>query len=266
MSRGSSAGFDRHITIFSPEGRLYQVEYAFKPAKEGVSAIGVRAHDGVVLVCQKKVPDKLLDASAVTHMHGITPHIGCVSTGLAADAKAQVVRTRMEAAQFKYKNGYDVPVSYLAKRVADVGQVYTQHAFMRALGVVSLFAAVDDEDGPQLFKCDPAGHYLGYKACAAGTKEQEANNFLEKRMRTAEEKAKEAATAAGTAAGTAAPAQGMEMSKAIETAIIALQTVVGSDLKPMDLEVGVVTRAEPRWRQLTEEEIDKQLAAISDRD
>jgi len=265
MSRGSSAGFDRHITIFSPEGRLYQVEYAFKPAKEGVSAIGVRAHDGVVLVCQKKVPDKLLDPAAVTHMHAITPFIGCVSTGLAADAKAQVTRTRMEAAQFKYKNGYDVPVSYLAKRVADVGQVYTQHAFMRALGVVSLFCAMDDEDGPQLFKCDPAGHYLGYKACAAGTKEQEANNFLEKRMRTAEDKAKEAAGAAGTT-GTTGLAAGMEMSKAIETAIIALQTVVGSDLKPTDLEVGVVTRAEPRWRQLTEQEIDQQLAAISDRD
>ena len=261
-ARGSSAGFDRHITIFSPEGRLYQVEYAFKPAKEGVSAIGVRAHDGVVLVCQKKVPDKLLDPAAVTHMHAITPYIGCVSTGLAADAKAQVTRTRMEAAQFKYKNGYDVPVSYLAKRVADVGQVYTQHAFMRALGVVSLFCAMDDEDGPQLFKCDPAGHYLGYKACAAGSKEQEANNFLEKRMRTAEEKAKEAKEAA--TAGTAA--LGMDMSKAIETAIIALQTVVGSDLKPTDLEVGVVTRAEPRWRQLTEQEIDQQLAAISDRD
>lgn len=237
------------------------MEYAFKPAKEGVSAIGVRAADGVVLVCQKKVADKLVDPSAVTHMHAITPYIGCVSTGLAADAKAQVTRTRMEAAQFKYKNGYDVPVSYLAKRVADVGQVYTQHAFMRALGVVSLFCAMDDEDGPQLFKCDPAGHYLGYKACAAGAKEQEANNFLEKRMRTAEEKAKEAA--AGT---TSAAAGGMEMSKAIETAIIALQTVVGSDLKPTDLEVGVVTRSEPRWRQLTEQEIDQQLAAISDRD
>ena len=267
-ARGSSAGFDRHITIFSPEGRLYQVEYAFKPAKEGVSAIGVRAHDGVVLVCQKKVPDKLLDPAAVTHMHAITPYIGCVSTGLAADAKAQVTRTRMEAAQFKYKNGYDVPVAYLAKRVADVGQVYTQHAFMRALGVVSLFCAMDDEDGPQLFKCDPAGHYLGYKACAAGTKEQEANNFLEKRMKTAEEKAKDANkdAAATTATTSSATAGGMDMAKAIETAIIALQTVVGSDLKPTDLEVGVVTRAQPRWRQLTEQEIDQQLAAISDRD
>ena len=185
-ARGSSAGFDRHITIFSPEGRLYQVEYAFKPAKEGVPAIGVKAVDGVVLVCQKKVPDKLLDPSSVTSMFAITPLIGCVSTGIPSDARAQVTRTRMDAAQFRYKNGYDIPLSFLAKRVADVGQVYTQHAFMRALGVVSIFAAVDDEDGPQLFKVDPAGHYLGFKACAAGSKEQEANNFLEKRVKGSE--------------------------------------------------------------------------------
>jgi len=244
-ARGSSAGFDRHITIFSPEGRLYQVEYAFKPAKEGVAAIGVRATDGVVIVCQKKVPDKLLDPSAVTHMFPITPYIGCVSTGLHGDARAQVTRTRMEAAQFKYKNGYDIPLSFLAKRVADVGQVYTQHAFMRALGVISIFAAVDDEAGPQLYKVDPAGHYLGFIACAAGNKEQEANNLLEKRVK--------------------ANAQ-MDMKHALETAIIALQTVVGADLKPSDLEVGIVTRKEPKFRQLTEQEIDTQLALISDRD
>jgi len=245
MSRGSSAGFDRHITIFSPEGRLYQVEYAFKPAKEGISIIGVRSSEGVVLVCAKRVPDKLLDPAAVTSMFPITPLIGCVSTGLIADCKAQVQRTRMEAAQFAYKNGYPIPVSYLAKRVADVGQVYTQHAFMRALGVVTIFAAVDDEAGPQLYKVDPAGHYLGFHACAAGAKEQEANNFLEKRVKANES---------------------MTMSQAMETAIIALQTVVGSDLKPTDLEVGVVTKEHPRFKQLTEQEIEVELNKISDRD
>jgi len=251
-SRGSSAGFDRHITIFSPEGRLYQVECAFKPAKEGVSTIGVRAVDGVVIVCQKKVPDKLLDPSSVSHMFSITPSIGCVSSGLHADARAQVTRTRLEAAQFKYKNGYDIPLSFLAKRVADVGQVYTQHAFMRALAVISIFCSWDDESGAQLYRVDPAGHYLGFKACAAGQKEQEANNFLEKRVKLH--------------SGEDGNGPGMSMKLAIETAIIALQTVVGADLKPTDLEVGVVTKTEPRFRQLTEQEIDAQLAAISDRD
>lgn len=245
MSRGSSAGFDRHITIFSPEGRLHQVEYAFKAVKAGkITSVGVKGVDCVVLVTQKKVPDKLLDPSSVTHMFRITKTIGCVTTGLLADAKNQVVRARHEAAQFRYKNGYDIPVSYLATRVANVSQLYTQHAFMRALGIVTIFAGIDEEEGPQLFRCDPAGHFMGYKACAAGNKEQEANNYLEKQFKKTPE---------------------MKFDQAVETAIIALQTCVGSDLKPADLEVAVVTTQNPKFTVLSEQQIDERLAAISDR-
>jgi 20S proteasome subunit alpha 1 len=245
MARGSSTGFDRHITIFSPEGKLYQVEYAFKAAKANLTSIGVKGKDCVVLVTQKKVPDKLLDPSSVTHLHRITDNIGCVCSGIIPDSKHLVQRTRHMAAEFKYKNGYDMPVSYLAKRVADRAQVYTQQAMSRALGVVTIFAAVDEVDGPQLFRCDPAGHFMGYKACSAGQKEQEANNFLEKKFKANPEP---------------------DFEQAIETAIIALQTCVGADLKPTDLEVAVVTADNPKFTVLTEGEIDHRLSVISDRD
>jgi len=96
-----------------------------------------------------------------------------------------------------------------------------------------------------------AGHYLGFKACAAGNKEQEANNYLEKKIRNAESHATEGK---------------LEFNKVIETAILALQTVVGSDLKPNDLEVAVLTKQQPRFRILTEQEIDTHLTNISDRD
>ena len=76
-ARGQSAGFDRHITIFSPEGRLYQVEYAFKPSKEsGITSIGVKSTEGIVLVSQKKIPDKLIDPTSITHLFKITENIG----------------------------------------------------------------------------------------------------------------------------------------------------------------------------------------------
>eukprot|EP00823_Brevimastigomonas_motovehiculus_P002923 TRINITY_DN173_c0_g1_i1.p1 TRINITY_DN173_c0_g1~~TRINITY_DN173_c0_g1_i1.p1 ORF type:complete len:247 (-),score=63.92 TRINITY_DN173_c0_g1_i1:245-985(-) len=246
MSHGSSAGFDRHITIFSPEGRLYQVEYAFKAVKLAtLTSIGVRGDDCCVLVSQKKVPDKLLDPKSVTHLFKITDKVGCCVTGLIADGKAMVHQSRAEAAEFKYKNGFDIPVQHVAQRVADISQLYTQHAFMRAYGVVPMFIGIDEEKGPQLYRCDPAGHYLGYKACAAGQKEQEATNFLEKRYK-------------------ANP--NMSFQQAVETAVITLQTVIGSDLKNTDLEVGYVTKKDPKFKTMTEEEIEKILTSISERD
>jgi len=246
MARSSSsAGFDRHITIFSPEGRLYQVEYAFKAMRSYETSIGVRGKDSCCIVTVKKVPDKLIDPSSVTHLFKITESIGCVVTGMIADARALVTRARFEAAEFKYKNGYPIPVEHMAKRAADVAQVYTQHAFMRAYGVGALFIAIDEEKGPQLFRCDPAGHYLGFKACAVGNKEQEATNFLEKKFKANED---------------------LTYQQTVETAILTLQNIMGSDLKPSDVEVGVVTAVEPKFRVLSEDEIDKILTAISDRD
>merc|ERR1712127_995766 len=102
------------------------------------------------------------------------------------DARSKVSRLRQEAAEFKFNNGYDIPVSFLAKRAADIAQVYTQHANMRPLGIAMIMIGIDVEGDsyvPQLYRCDPAGYYVGYKATSSGQKETEANNFLEKRYK-----------------------------------------------------------------------------------
>ncbi|KAK6134905.1 hypothetical protein DH2020_031349 [Rehmannia glutinosa] len=123
MSRGSGGGYDRHITIFSPEGRLYQVEYAFKAVKAaGITSIGVRGADSVCVVTQKKVPDKLLDQTSVTHLFPITKYLGLLATGMTADARTLVQQARNEAAEFRFRYGYEMPVDSLARWIADKSQ------------------------------------------------------------------------------------------------------------------------------------------------
>ncbi|CCE79397.1 Piso0_001457 [Millerozyma farinosa CBS 7064] len=245
----SSAGFDRHITIFSPEGRLYQVEYAFKAINSAnITSIGVTGKDSAVIISQKKIPDKLLDASTVSYMFKITPSIGMVATGSIADARAQALRARAEAAEFRYKYGYEVPVEGLAKRMANLSQLYTQRAYMRPLGVALTFCQVDNEDenrGPQLFKCDPAGYFTGVKAVAVGPKQQEAFTYLEKKFKKMDH------------------VQG-DWKETVEFAINALSSVLGTDFRKNDLEIGVAT--ENSFRILSPDEIDERLVAIAEQD
>ena len=104
----------------------------------GLTSVGVRGADSCVVLTQRKVPDKLHDPESVTNMYPITDKIGLVMTGMVADARSSVSRLRNEAAEFKFQNGYDIPVGYLAKRAADLAQIYTQHANMRPLGIGAL--------------------------------------------------------------------------------------------------------------------------------
>lgn len=239
MVSGLSSGYDRHITIFSPEGRLYQIEYAMNAVKNtGLTSIAVRGDDSVVLVTQKKVPDKLIDPSSVRHMFSVTKNIGCVVTGLQADAMYLLKRARYEAAEFKFKKGHNISCYYLAKRMANLAQLCTQHAYMRTLGVVMIYASFE-ENGPELYRCDPSGIFNEYKACSAGLKEQEATSLLETFFKESPE---------------------MTFDNTIKVAIQTLQKVAGSDLKSDEIEVAVIDKN--GFKVYNETEIDQRITLI----
>lgn len=169
-------------------------------------------------------------------------------TGQSPDAQASVSRARSEAANFRHKNGYEMPCDVLAKRLANINQIYTQRAYMRPLGVAITLISVDDELGPQVFKCDPAGYYVGYKATSTGPKQQEAMNYLEKKL-----KKKEFASG--------------DWREVVELAITALSSVLAADFRKTDLEIGVVgIDGDNTFRQLTVEEIDGHLVSIAEQD
>ncbi|KZV60311.1 20S proteasome subunit [Peniophora sp. CONT] len=261
MSRTS---YDRYLTVFSPEGRLYQVEYAFKAISgSGHTSVSVRGKDTAVVIIQKKIPDKLVDAGTVTHLYSITPSIGCVMTGLVADSKTQVMRAQMEAANFRYKYGYEITPDALARRLANMNQVYTQRAGMRPYGIAMIMIGIDPEYGPQVFKLDPAGYFVGFHATAAGQKQQEAMNHLEKKWKRLPGGSDDASAARET----------LSRAQVIEMAIEALATVHATDYKAGEVEIGICSTAddEPEegrglWRTMDEEEIEKHLLAYAEKD
>ncbi|OBZ66631.1 Proteasome subunit alpha type-6 [Grifola frondosa] len=186
-------------------------------------------------------------------------------TGLIADARSQVARARSEAADFRYKYGYEITPDALARRMANINQVYTQRAAMRPLGIAMILIGIDPEFGPQCFKLDPAGYFVGFHATAAGQKQQEAMNHLEKKWKKLDSgRGAEDAVKAGKTLGRA---------EVIEMAIEAISTVHATDFKSGEVEIAIVSTGEEespktqgQWRVMDEAEIERHLLAYAEKD
>ncbi|MDO8510694.1 MAG: archaeal proteasome endopeptidase complex subunit alpha [Nanoarchaeota archaeon] len=176
-------GYDRSITMFSPDGRLLQVEYAKKTVKQGSTAIGIACKDGVVFVIDKRVTSKLLVPEAIEKMFVIDDHVAAAASGIISDARVLVDRAQMRAQQHSVTYDSKIDTLSLVKEICDMKQICTQSAGLRPFGVSLLVGGVEEDGSITLFLTEPYGLYFQYKAAVIGEGEMEIEAQLQKRYK-----------------------------------------------------------------------------------
>ena len=171
-------GYDRAITVFSPDGRLYQVEYAIETVRRGTIAVGIKCKDGIVIAVEEK-PRKLQISKTAQKIFQIDDHVGVAAAGYIPDARSQVDNARFFSQSNKMIYDEPVEVETIAKHLADQCQQYTQYAGVRPYGVALILGGVVNST-PQLYLTDPSGTYISYDAIAIGSGSDQVTDFLEK--------------------------------------------------------------------------------------
>ncbi|KAH3697083.1 proteasome subunit alpha type-3-like [Dreissena polymorpha] len=173
-------GYDLSSSQFSPDGRVFQVEYAQKAVENSGTAIGIRGKDGVVFGVEKLVTSKLYETGANKRIFNIDKHIGMAVAGLLADARQIVENAREESSNYRSNYGSPIPLKHLTDRVSMYVHAYTLYGSIRPFGVSSLLGSYDPVEGPQMFVIDPSGVSFGYYGCAIGKAKQAAKTEIEK--------------------------------------------------------------------------------------
>lgn len=173
-------GYDRAITMFSPDGRLLQVEYAKKTVRQGSTAIGMACADGVLFVADKRIVDKLVIPESVEKIFQIDDHIGATASGILSDARVLIERAQVKAQQNHVT--YDAPVDTISvvKDMCALKQICTQSGGLRPFGVSIIVGGIDADGTPRLFETDPTGIFFQFKATVIGEGEPEIEETLYK--------------------------------------------------------------------------------------
>lgn len=233
MQQGQMA-YDRAITVFSPDGRLFQVEYAREAVKKGSTAMGIRFKNGVTLISDKRVRSRLVEQNSLEKIQLIDDYVASVTSGLVADARVLIDYARIAAQQEKITYGSLVNIENLVKKVADQMQQYTQYGGVRPYGVSMIFAGIDGL-GPRLFDCDPAGTINEYKAVAIGAGKEQVTNYLEEHYK-----------------------EDMTESEAVSLGIKALKSIMEEEGEVRVPEVAAIS-GDQKYRIYTTEEVKKLL-------
>lgn len=235
MYPGGQLAYDRAITVFSPDGRIFQVEYAREAVKRGTTAVGVVYKDGVLLAVDKSIDYSLLVPESIEKIYQIDEHIGAASSGLIADARRMVEDARLESQRNRIAYDEEISVSELTRRISNTSQVYTQLGGVRPFGCALLIAGVNSK-GKQLFETDPSGAYTQYVATAIGSGKKDVEKFFEKNYKP-----------------------NMARNDAIKLALDSLKQVSAGKFNIANVNIAVIEEKDRKFKALSNENIQDSL-------
>ncbi|MBI2523451.1 archaeal proteasome endopeptidase complex subunit alpha [Candidatus Woesearchaeota archaeon] len=232
-------GYDRAITMFSPDGRLLQVEYAKKTVRQGSTAIAMVCSDGLLFVTDKRIIDTLIVPEAVEKIWQIDDHVGATASGILSDARVLIERAQLKAQQHRIT--YDSPIDTLTivKDICDLKQVCTQSGGLRPFGVSILVAGIDNHI-PRLYETDPTGIFFQYKATAIGEGEVEVEEILHKEYN-----------------------EEMAIEDGLQLSLKALKKVLGENFKIGRIDAAYIKTEDKKFKKFSKEKIEKTSAAES---
>jgi proteasome alpha subunit len=232
-----SMGYDRAITVFSPDGRLFQVEYAREAVKRGTTSIGIRYKDGVLLAIDKRIASRLIEAESIEKIFQIDEHIGAATSGLVADSRIMIDKARVDAQINRTRYNEAIEPEVLAKKICDYKQMYTQHGGARPFGIALLIAGVNDK--PTLFETDPSGALIEYKATAIGIGRGTAMEIFEEKY-----------------------TDGLDRNGAIDLAMGALSEITEGELSDETVEMAFIEVKNCQFTKMSKKEIRNCISKV----
>jgi len=231
-------GYDRTITMFSPDGRLLQVEYAKKTVRQGSTAIGMVCSDGVLFVTDKRIVDSLVVAESVEKIWKVDDHIGATASGILSDARVLIERAQLRAQQHRVT--YDTPVDVITivKDICNLKQICTQSGGLRPFGVSILVAGID-ADKPTLYETDPTGIFFEYKASVIGEGEVEIEEILQKEYKPE-----------------------LTIGEGLKLCLGALKKVLGENFSIERIDAAYINKDEKKFKKFSKETIDRNLSQV----
>ena len=238
QGQNQQQAYDRGITIFSPDGRLYQVEYAREAVKRGTASVGVRTADGVVLAADRHARSPLLERDSIEKIHKADDHVGIARAGHVADARQLIDLARRQAQINHLRYGEKIGVESLTKEVTDYIQQYTQTGGARPFGVALLVGGIENGE-PRLFETDPSGTPYEWQAVAIGGDRDEIQSFLEDEYE-----------------------DGMDLEGGLSLALRALASVSDDGLDASGVDVATVDVESEQFTTLSEDDVAERVTEL----